>query len=94
MRETLNKTIWMILPAVLLGAALVGFGFWLGHIGNGDVSRFTPEQSESHGQFGTRMITVDVGKFPSPDCWAEVNMRDDDGKPGGSKTIHTETLCP
>lgn len=38
--------------------------------------------------------TVDVGELPSSDCWYEVGQRDDDGKPGGSKTVRVRQLCP
>jgi len=42
----------------------------------------------------TRTATVNVGALPSSDCWWEVGMRDDDGRPGGSKSVRSELMCP
>ena len=42
----------------------------------------------------TRTATVNVGAMPSSDCWWEVGMRDDDGRPGGSKSVRSELMCP
>jgi hypothetical protein len=39
-------------------------------------------------------VTVDVGDLPGPDCWFEVGQVDRDGKPGGSKGVSREVLCP
>jgi len=45
-------------------------------------------------QSAVPVVPLDMEGLPSGDCWYEVGQRDNDGEPGGSKTVKVELLCP
>lgn len=79
---------WSVITMVV--AVCFAVAFVVGGV-QGRESVRTPER---HGKFGTSVITLDVGELPNADCWYEVTQTDNDGEPGGDKTVHVEPLCP
>lgn len=39
-------------------------------------------------------VSVDMSTLPNADCQFIIGQQDDDGRPGGSKSLHVLTDCP